>query len=367
MNRGVRRLVFVVAGIAAGLVAGDALLYFGARQPGVDVPRGMYVADPGTGYRLAPNFHGVLHTPTFAIDVRTNELGLRGPPLRDRGDGHRRVLLLGDSFVFGYAVAERDMIGAFLERELAGEGCGVEVLSAGAPGYGPVHELFLLKRLVGELKPDVVVLCFFCGNDVPDALRLPQRETIFRGALVNREAPERYAGVLGAARFECDQLLESTQIFRLLHQWQIRGVRGEILKGFASDEAPQAALAWRIVEQSLREMAESCAQAGSSLLAAALPAQAQVDAAFRARTFGDLKLTPDQLLWPQRKLTAFAAAAALPCEDLTVAFEAAIGTTPLYQPRDDHFNAAGNRLAAERIAARLRELRWLAVPLRGSR
>jgi lysophospholipase L1-like esterase len=367
MRRGVRRLLFALAGVAGGLLAGDALVGLVARQPGIDVPRGMYVADPGTGYRLAPNFHGVLRTPTFAIDVRTNELGLRGPPLRDRGDGHRRVLLLGDSFVFGYAVAAREMIGALLERELSDESPGVEVLSAGAPGYGPVHELFLLRRLIGDVVPDVVVLGFFAGNDVIDALKLPLQQTVFRGVLVDHGIPERYAGAFGAARFESRQLLESTQLFRLLHQWEIRGVRGELLKNFSSDEAPLAVRAWTIVAQCLREMAATCAQSGSSLLAVAFPAQAQVDAPFRRRTFGELDLTPEQLLWPQKKLVAFAVEAALPCDDLTAAFEAKIGATPLYQPLDDHFNAAGNRLAAGLIAARLRELGWLAAPLRGSR
>src|SRR5262245_65863473 len=104
MVRAVRRIAFALAGVAAGLVVGDGRIDVAARQPGVDGPRGMYVADAGAGYRLAPDFHGFLRTPTFAIDVQTNELGLRGPPLRDRRDGHPRLLLLGDSYVFGYAV-----------------------------------------------------------------------------------------------------------------------------------------------------------------------------------------------------------------------------------------------------------------------
>jgi lysophospholipase L1-like esterase len=367
MRRVVRRIAFVLAGVAGGLVAGDALIDVAARQPGVDVPRGMYVADAGAGYRLAPDFHGFLKTPTFTIDVQTNELGLRGPPLRDRRDGHRRLLLLGDSFVFGYAVAASEMIGAFLERELAVDSPGIEVLSAGAPGYGPVHELFLLRRLLCDVQPDVVVLGFFCGNDVPDALRLPKLQTVFRGALVDHETPARCAGALGATRFEFRQLLESTQLFRLLHQWEIRGVRGEILKCFKSDASPHAAVAWKIVEQSLREMEAACSPSGARLLVAAFPAQPQVDAPFRSRTFGKLVLTSDELLWPQKKLAAFAATAKLPCEDLTAAFEAAIGAAPLYQPLDDHFNAAGNRLAAARIAGRLRGLGWFVAPPEGSR
>ena len=367
MRRGVCRIAFALLGVVAGLVVGDALIDVAARQPGVDVPRGMYVADPDVGYRLAPNFHGVMGTPTFAIDVATNELGLRGPPLRDLRDGHRRVVLLGDSYVFGYAVAANAMIGVLLEQELAPASPGVEVLSAGAPGYGPVHELFLLRELLGATRPDVVVLGFFCGNDVPDALRMPKQQTVFRGALVDRAVPEKYAGSFGAARFEAGQLLESTQLFRLLHQWEIRGVRGQILKSFASEDAPQAAVAWRIVEQSLREMAAACAQAGTRLLVAALPAQAQVDAAFRMRAFGDLELTEEQLLWPQRRLVAFAATAELPCDDLTADFTAATAAATLYQPLDDHFNAAGNHLAAARLAERLRELGWLSSPPRGTR
>jgi lysophospholipase L1-like esterase len=364
MKRALRRLLFTLTGAVAGLACGDALLFLCARQPGVDVPRGMYVADPEVGYRLAPNFRGVMRTPTFAIDVATNELGLRGPPLRDRNDGHRRVLVLGDSFVFGYAVGVNDTIGACLERALAGDAAGIEVVSAGAPGYGPAHELFLLKRLLSDVRPDIVVHGFCCGNDVPDALKLPQQQTVFRGALVDRTVPERYAGALGAVRFEVGQFFEGTQLLRLFHHWEIRGVRAEILKSFASDTSPRAALAWRIVEQCLRDLQTTCAQGGAKLLTVALPMQVQVDPPYRKSTFGDLELTPEQLLWPQRKLGEFAAAAALPFEDLTPLFTRECATRRLYQPLDDHFDAAGNALAAARIAARLRELGWLAATSR---
>jgi len=296
MKRGLRRLLFALAGTLTGLACGEALLARFLHQPAIDVPRGMYVADPEVGYRLAPNFHGVMRTPTFAIEVATNELGLRGPPLRDRADGHRRLLLLGDSFVFGYAVAAGDTIGARIECELARDFAHVEVLSAGAPGYGLAHEVFLLRRLLPDVKPDVVVVGFCCGNDVPDALKLPRQETVFRGALVDRTVPELYAGALGAVRFELRQVVAATQLFRLFHQWEIRGIRGEIVKSFSSDAAPRAVLAWRIVEQTLRELQATCAQAGAPLLVVALPAQKQVGVPFRKDAFGDLELTPKQLL-----------------------------------------------------------------------
>ena len=51
---------------------------------------------------------------------------------------------------------------------------------------------------------------------------------------------------------------------------------------------------------------------------------------------------------PQRRLTSFFSEREVSCLDLLPDFHGRVDT---YAPRDTHWNVAGNRLAAERIAA----------------
>ena len=57
---------------------------------------------------------------------------------------------------------------------------------------------------------------------------------------------------------------------------------------------------------------------------------------------------------PQRRLTTFFAERGVPCLDLLPAFAK---VPDAYAPRDTHWNERGNQLAADTIAAWLREIR----------
>src|SRR5215468_4839346 len=72
--------------------------------PTVDLP---YVLRPG------------IETTFFGAPVRVNHLGLRGPEVESRPrPGVHRVLVLGDSVVFGAGVAEDEALPAVLGRRL---------------------------------------------------------------------------------------------------------------------------------------------------------------------------------------------------------------------------------------------------------
>lgn len=160
---------------AATLIVASLLLEAGTRAAGLHFPAiarpevrdgGLWVYDRTKGWFHAPGSHGraFLGGPD-AGRVRINALGLRGPEVtRVRPPGTRRVLVLGDSYVFGVGVDEEHLFTTCLERRLSRDGARVEVVNAGVSGYSTDQQLLLLQELGPQLRPDVVVLVM-CDND----------------------------------------------------------------------------------------------------------------------------------------------------------------------------------------------------------
>ena len=112
---------------------------------------------------LQPNVRCRHRSDEFDVAVRINSRGLRDvehslakPP------GVRRVLVLGDSFTFGYGVEENQRFSNLLARQL---GAGWEFINSGVPTWGTADELSYLRDEGLKYHPDLVVL-FFYRNDV---------------------------------------------------------------------------------------------------------------------------------------------------------------------------------------------------------
>ncbi|MBV9749935.1 MAG: SGNH/GDSL hydrolase family protein [Acetobacteraceae bacterium] len=101
-------------------------------------------------------------TGSRTIDVRNNSLGLRD--IEPDAAARPRVLIIGDSFVWGYDVEADQRFTELLRRELP----GAQIVNAGVPGYGTDQEYLLLRRIWSALTPDVVVLVFTTQNDRAD-------------------------------------------------------------------------------------------------------------------------------------------------------------------------------------------------------
>jgi GDSL-like Lipase/Acylhydrolase family len=98
--------------------------------------------------------------------IYTNDLGFRdGDVLPDKPPGAFRILALGDSFTWGWAVADGQRFSDILEARLNALGDkDYDVINAGVTGYSTDQELLLLQRNVDRLSPDAVVL-FYYEND----------------------------------------------------------------------------------------------------------------------------------------------------------------------------------------------------------
>ncbi len=101
------------------------------------------------------------------VDVRINQLGLRGPNAHTpKAPGVYRVLLLGDEKTFGWRVPEEKTYAALLQKQLDQYFVGkFEVLNAGVPGYNLTMIAAFLLRFGFMYQPDVVTI-LLDGADV---------------------------------------------------------------------------------------------------------------------------------------------------------------------------------------------------------
>ena len=159
-----------------------------------DEVRYQYLPDIGWVHR--PNQHALT---VGRKAVRINSFGLRGPNLPlGKPDGVFRILLLGDSFTFGYGVEDDSTYGRQLERLFVDQPaeCGrIEVLNAGVNGYNTSQELAWLRRSGLNFRPDLVILAFtpndiMTENEGKRMLRWPLlKELLSRSALYQFAAP----------------------------------------------------------------------------------------------------------------------------------------------------------------------------------
>ncbi len=145
---------------------------------------GMYVATPDRDPALQPGYRGTLRIGDTGVvtQVAINALGLRGAEIGAARAGERRVLMVGDSLVFGYGVEAEQALPACLQRELRQRGVDATVGNGGVPSYGSRHAVARMARLDGPFAAGAFVVCGFLGNDAIDDAN-PDR-TVYAGLLL---------------------------------------------------------------------------------------------------------------------------------------------------------------------------------------
>lgn len=123
--------------------------------------------DPVLGWVNKPNMKGMVKIGRRIYFKRThNSHGLRA--LREytyeKPSGVKRILLLGDSFFWGYGVDDEYVISEVLQG-MAGQ--KVEVINGSVTGYGTDQQLLWLVERGLRYRPDMVVASFF-GNDLDE-------------------------------------------------------------------------------------------------------------------------------------------------------------------------------------------------------
>ncbi len=132
------------------------------QEPGHERTGHRYLYDPRLGWRNIPGWEATTNGKKLTINsrgLRDREYALAKPA------GVRRVLVLGDSYTWGYGVANDEIYTEVLERSLAARGQVVQVINSGVSGWGTDQEYLFLEAEGMAYQPDVVVLALFLIND----------------------------------------------------------------------------------------------------------------------------------------------------------------------------------------------------------
>ena len=329
-------LVSTVASALVGIAIASYLTV--PRIPLMSEGDGLLVFDPEIGARANPSSHAkriypaVANRQPFAFDIYTDDRGARVDGPGQRSPERVDVLAIGDSFSWGYALANEDTWARHLSREL-----DTSVSNFAMAAYGTTQSLQILRRN-GDLAPKLIVYGIiahhFERNVTPC---LPSYYPFcFNASYVSwneagepRIVPPQSNGV---RRFQQHLAGDFTNpVTWLSHGIDV--IRGRIEYGRAaystpSDEKKEEALAFL-----LREMERSAEEIGAKLLVVYLPTNYYSAPKALHRIVGDIRLL-----------------------DLTEAFqrEKAKGAD-IYIVGDGHPNKAAHALISQEIAKYVRD------------
>jgi hypothetical protein len=349
-----------------------------------------------------------MRSPEYDVEIATNRDGFRDVDHeRRKKRGSTRVAVIGDSFIWGAGVEFPEIMTSRVAHALNGAGArwrasdydppaaGHEVMNFGVTGTGPRLYLRAWENAVRRYRPDIVIVAFYAGNDLSDALK-ESRVTARRsgwalptaiGRLLHRDAQPAAAAGLGwaaegggdplardallargrdagvdsatiDARLAAipDSLLADARAFRINPFNFAEAILDpeSIRKNLMLEPGNETQVGWPAARAALDTIATSVERAGARFVLACLPPAVQVDSSYwwiRHPGFHlDERVVSDAPL--QDSLAAFAQARDLAFVDLLPRLRAAHRARPnerLYFEQDGHWTAAGNAKAAGEI------------------
>jgi hypothetical protein len=173
MRMHARRALLVNAGLVGlSVLAACAAVEGGLRATGSYLPPDqpvetarpdLYRADPHVGYTLWPSRIMSYQYPEGSeewIPLHANSDGFRTPREFDERDSRSRLLVVGDSFVFGQGVREEDR----LTERLEGADRRWRVDNMGMTGWGLDLMIRAIERHAPKARPDVVLLAVYTDD-----------------------------------------------------------------------------------------------------------------------------------------------------------------------------------------------------------
>jgi hypothetical protein len=354
----------------AGLLALASLLALGAGElfirllapqelavdPRRTHPRFFYSAHPRIGFTMNPAFRGRFRQREFDTAVAIDSLGIRDREYGPSRPGTRRIVVLGDSYTFGWGVEAGERYVDRLETLLNGRGSSRwEVVKAGINAYGTREEGLWLSEYGWALDPELVILEFCMGNDYADNFAPGYR--VEDGYLVaKRPAPDADAAAAPAPPASALEPLKrwarrKSHLYVFLRdrvRWIRFGVgRAERGRGALRDFNASVDEGLPATERHLREIAEDARRHGVPVVVLIVP--------MRHQLYESRAIEAELLEYPNRVSRAACESAGLEVFDLLPEFRRAVaeGAPRLYFGVDRHWNREGHRLAGDLLHGEL--------------
>lgn len=307
------------------------------------------------------------HFDEFKVNVTINSLGMRDYEHKITKNDAKRILVLGDSFTYGYGVELDETYSKVLELELNNDAKRqYEVLNAGyASGYSPDTYLLYLKKEGIEFRPDIVIVGFTIGNDITDLFKnrvIEDKESIrivsedYYVDEDNRLRKPSYYKKSGPIAF-----LNSNSHFFIFAKNNFVSIRGGVDKFFQKqsknndvydveyDEELKGK--WDEVEKIFAEMIALAEGNSAKLIVVLIPRKIQVyDENWEDySTHSSYEVDRTK---PQKLFMGICARNSIECIDLYPAFKKE-AKEEFYFKKDGHWTKEGHEFAAKRIKEEL--------------
>jgi hypothetical protein len=285
--------------------------------------------DPLLGWAHRPNQQGPLVYPDFSISVSNNSRGLRDDEYPLERTGKKRMLVLGDSFGWGFGVELHQRFSEILEARHS----DWEIINASVSGYSTDQEYLYLKDRGWAFRPDVVLLLMY-ENDF-----LGNVESLHTGYF-------KPCFVVNEGRLELTNVPVPTQNWRQRLEIVILGKTYLFQKMYLGGRTFLAQIAARWAPNSEGGFRQRQLQITPRLLQALNELCRDKQSTLVIASFG---LDPEQT----DCVKAVCASQTIPLLLLDPALTA--GRESITFPNNPHWNATGHRLAADALDAFLRQ------------
>lgn len=120
---------------------------------------------PGLAYELVPGISAEFN----GAPARINSQGMRGnEPLSEEEGPVIRIALLGDSYTFGYGVRDEETLDSLLENKLrsnfSSQGHRIDVLNFSVAGYAMKDQASVLQYKVLDWNPRLIVIGYYLND-----------------------------------------------------------------------------------------------------------------------------------------------------------------------------------------------------------
>ena len=269
--------------------------------------------------------------------VHQNQFGLRGPDdmQLQKTPGRKRILVLGDSYVWGVG-ASQDQI--FTNPKV--HGIDYEFINCGVPGYGTDQEYLFYLRTGQQFEVDQVVLVFTPDNDVANNLAPKQYTylkpyfTLNNGQLILHNDHVRYNMIYSFNR-EC-------RVWNVIHDGL--DALGHILR---PKREPKYSDPNAVVSDADRAGIELTLALIEKLKEAVTARHAEFYVVFIPQTSRIHKHMPDNHPFAPLIAAGLTRMGVHYREPYPEFLKSAMSGVELFHPPDGHFNAAGHALFAK--------------------
>lgn len=372
------RAWLLLAGTLAALGLGEGLVRLAGAGEATLSRGALHAFHPDYGWTCAPGLDARYQlSGNFDARVVCNELGQRSARLAlEKPAGTRRIVVLGDSFMWGYGVENHEMLSERLARLLP----DTEVVNLAANGYGTVQELVRFEHEGLAYRPDLTLLAF-TWNDLGDNFDekkggrpIVERQPDGRFELVNRPVRRPWKQPHWQWLRHHSRLFSFLDYARQLVRYELRAWRKRrserepprdarpaderdrrpldfSLREIYGAPSPEIELAWQAAEHLIGRLDALARRDGGRLLVLANADRETLRRDAFERRFADVPgLDRDR---PMRRLAEICARLGIDLLDLQPAFRSEASPEALFFPTNHHWSPRGHEVAARAVAQHL--------------